>query len=41
MMRSQGGMTRIPFKDRTIGKGGAEEGVFHAFIDMMTELEKK
>ncbi len=32
---------RIPFKDRTIGAGGAEEGVFYAFIDMMKTLEKK
>jgi len=39
MMKSQGAMLRIPFKDRTIGKGGAEEGVYHAFIDMMKKLE--
>ena len=32
---------RIPFKDRTIGKGGAERGVYHAFVDMMKNLEKK
>lgn len=32
---------RIPFKDRTIGRGGAEEGVYHAFISMMSELETK
>ncbi|MES2471118.1 MAG: hypothetical protein V4526_02725 [Patescibacteria group bacterium] len=41
MMRSQNSILRIPFADRTVGKGGAEEGVFHAFIDMMTKLEKE
>lgn len=41
MMREQGSILRIPFKDRTIGRGGAEEGVYHAFVDMMTGLEKK
>ena len=40
MMREQGSITRIPFIDRTIGKGGEEEGVFHAFIEMMKKLEK-
>jgi len=39
MMKSQGSLLRIPFKDRTIGVGGAEEGVYHAFISMMKELE--
>ncbi len=32
---------RIPFKDRTLGQGGAEEGVYWAFIDMMRQEEKK
>lgn len=32
---------RISFKDRTIGRGGAERGVFHAFIGMMKSLEKE
>jgi hypothetical protein len=41
MMQEQKSILRIPFKDRTIGRGGAEEGVYHAFIDMMKELEKK
>lgn len=41
MMREQQSMQRIPFIDRTVGRGGAEEGVFHAFIDMMQDLEKK
>jgi hypothetical protein len=39
MMHSQEGMLRIPFKDRTVSRGGAEEGVYHAFIDMMKKLE--
>ncbi len=39
MMREQQSVTRIPFKDRTIGKGGDEKGVYHAFIDMMKKLE--
>jgi hypothetical protein len=41
MMQSQKNILRIPFKDRTVGKGGAEEGVYFAFLDMMRELEKK
>ena len=30
---------QIPFSDRTLRKGGAEEGVYHAFIAMMKNLE--
>lgn len=41
MMQEQNAILRIPFKDRTIGRGGAERGVYYAFIDMMKELEKK
>lgn len=41
MMMEQRSILRIPFKDRTIGKGGAEEGVYHAFMDMMKRLEKE
>ena len=41
MMAEQKSILRIPFKERTIGKGGAEEGVYYAFIDMMKGLEKK
>lgn len=41
MMQEQNSILRIPFKDRTIGRGGGERGVYHAFIDMMKELEKK
>lgn len=41
MMAEQKSILRIPFKDRTIGRGGAEEGVYWAFIEMMKDLEKK
>ncbi len=41
MARAQQTITRIPFKDRTIGAHGAEEGVYHAFIKMMNDLEQK
>jgi hypothetical protein len=41
MMQSQKSILRIPFKDRTIGKGGAEVGVYNAFMDMMKQLEEK
>lgn len=40
MMREQKSMLRIPFKDRTMGRGGAERGVYRAFTDMMKRLEK-
>jgi len=41
MAREQESIVRIPFKDRTIGRGGAERGVYFAFIDMMKQLEKE
>ena len=41
MAQSRHSIVRIPFKERTLEKGGAEEGVYRAFIEMMTELEKK
>ena len=41
IMKEQKSILRIPFKDRTIGRGGAEEGVYHAFMDMIEDLEKK
>lgn len=41
MMSEQRSILRIPFKDRTLGKGGPEEGVYHAFMDMMRGLEKQ
>lgn len=39
MMHSQNAILRIPFKDRTVSRGGAEEGVYQAFVDMMKKLE--
>ncbi|OGM97347.1 MAG: hypothetical protein A2735_03185 [Candidatus Yanofskybacteria bacterium RIFCSPHIGHO2_01_FULL_41_21] len=41
MMREQTTRLRIPFKDKTLGAGGAEEGVYHAFIDMIKKLEQE
>ncbi len=41
MMQSQRDLRRIPLKDRTIARGGAEEGVYYAFMDMMKRLEKE
>ena len=41
MMSEQGSILRIPFKDRTIGKGGAEAGVYDAFMTMMKRLEQE
>ncbi len=40
MMQDQKSILRIPFKDRTVGLGGAESGVYYAFIDMMKGLEE-
>ncbi len=41
MMQEQKSLLRIPFKDRTISRGGAEKGVYYAFLEMMKKLEKK
>jgi hypothetical protein len=41
MMKDQNEILRIPFKERTLGKGGAEKGVYYAFLEMMHKLEKK
>ena len=41
MMSEQRSIVRIPFMDRTMGRGGAEIGVYEAFLDMFTGLEKK
>ena len=41
MMREQKTILRVPFKDRTIGKGGGERGVYYAFLDMMGRMEKE
>lgn len=41
MMAEQSSILRIPFMDRTLSRGGAEKGVYWAFIDMMKRLEKE
>ena len=41
MMSEQKSIVRIPFIDRTIGRGGAEAGVYEAFMEMFNTLEKK
>ena len=41
IMKEQKSILRIPFKDRTISKGGAEKGVYRAFIDMMEKLKRE
>lgn len=41
MMREQKSILRIPFKDRTVGRGGEEKGVYYAFTDMIKKLEKE
>ncbi len=41
MMKEQRSITRIPFKDRTISRGGVEKGVYYAFVDMIKRLEKE
>ncbi|MEK7140700.1 MAG: hypothetical protein AAB815_02840, partial [Patescibacteria group bacterium] len=40
MMQSQGNILRIPFKDRTLSRPGAEN-VYYAFLSMMERLEKE
>lgn len=40
MMKEQQSILRIPFKERTVGRGD-EEGTYHAFLDMMRRLEKE
>ena len=40
MMQSQNNILRIPFKDRTLGRPGAEN-VYYAFLSMMEKLEKE
>ncbi|MFH1171112.1 MAG: hypothetical protein V1778_01060 [bacterium] len=41
MMAEQNEALRIPFKDRTVGRGGTERGVYAAFLHMMQDLERK
>jgi alpha-amylase/alpha-mannosidase (GH57 family) len=40
MMQSQSNILRIPFKDRTLGRKGAEN-VYYAFLAMMEKLKKE
>jgi hypothetical protein len=41
MMQEQRTITRIPFVDRTVSRGGEEIGVYDAFMQMFSDLEKK
>jgi hypothetical protein len=41
MMNHQKSILRIPFKDRTIGVGGAEVGVYEAILKLINEQEVK
>lgn len=40
MRRERREKQNIPFKERTLEAGGAEEGVYYAFVDMMKEQER-
>ncbi len=39
IQQERASILRIPFKERTFEKGGREEGVYHAFMDMMKDQE--
>lgn len=41
MASEQLSVKRIPFRDRTIGRGGPERGVWDAFLTMIKTLERK
>lgn len=41
LMQERHSISRIPFKERTFEKGGHEEAVYQAFIDMLKGMEKK
>jgi hypothetical protein len=41
MAKEQHEALRIPFRDRTLGKGSAESAVYQAFIDMLNTQEQK
>lgn len=41
MMQEQNSILRIPFLERTVGKGGEEVGVYHAIVSLMKGLEEK
>lgn len=40
MAIQQNEFLRIPFKDRTVGKGGVEEAVYQAFVDVLKQQEQ-
>lgn len=41
MLQAQKNVTRIPFKERTLEKGGDEAAKYHAFLDTFKRLEKE
>lgn len=41
LTQEQQNISRIPFKKRTLEKGGSETAVYHAFINMFKNMEKK
>lgn len=41
MNKERNAFLRIPFKERTLEKGGTEEAVYQAFVDMMRTQEKQ
>ena len=41
MNKERNAFQRIPFKERTLEKGGTEEAVYQAFVDMMRTQEKQ
>jgi hypothetical protein len=40
MAIEQNEFLRIPFKERTVGKGGVEEAVYRAFVDVLKQQEQ-
>lgn len=41
MMSEQKNKVRIPFKERTLEKGGIEKGIYEAFMSMFEKLERE
>ena len=41
MLQAQKNITRIPFKERTLERGGDEEAKYKAFLDLFRKLEKE
>jgi hypothetical protein len=41
MAKSRNESVLIPFKERTLEKGGSEQGIYNAFLDMMRDLEQE